>query len=316
MNPYLEKVPSGPCSFVVYGRSDPEFAFDWHYHPEYELTLIIDSHGQRLVGDSIADYGPGDLVLLGPNVPHTWRSGPVKSGLTEIHSAVVVQFSDDFLGDRFFKLKEMAGVAHLLRQSSNGLAFGHTERGRKVAESVAKLPSLTSAKRLVEFLSILVELASESDARVLSMLKVRPICRLADQQRIDGICNYLNEHFEEEIEFAKLSERFHMGQASLCRFFKRATGRTMTAYVNELRVGAAAQLLISTDENVLEIAFRVGFGNYSNFNRQFKRIKGFGPMTLRKQFSAEHPVESHQTRGAASLSMQGEKVDTQMHRLS
>ncbi len=69
--------------------------------------------------------------------------------------------------------------------------------------------------------------------------------------------------------------------------FKRATGRTITAYLNELRVGAAAQLLINTDESILEIAFRVGFGNYSNFNRQFKRIKGFGPRMLRRQFSPD-----------------------------
>jgi transcriptional regulator GlxA family with amidase domain len=82
-----------------------------------------------------------------------------------------------------------------------------------------------------------------------------------------------------------------MDQASLCRFFKRATGRTMTAYLNELRVGAAAQLLIETDKSVLEIGFRVGFGNYSNFNRQFKRIKGFGPRTLRSHFSPDVPPD-------------------------
>ena len=128
----------------------------------------------------------------------------------------------------------------------------------------------------------------KGDARILSTLKVKPICRVADQQRIDAICLYLNENFSEEIDFAKLSARFHMDQASLCRFFKRAAGRTMTAYVNELRVGAAAQLLIDTDESILEIGFRVGFGNYSNFNRQFKRIKGFGPRTLRRQFSSSH----------------------------
>jgi transcriptional regulator GlxA family with amidase domain len=187
----------------------------------------------------------------------------------------------------------MRAVADLLSQSSNGLAFGHTETGRKVAESVAKLRSLGSARRIAEFLSILADLASESDAHVISMLNVRPICRLADQQRIDAICVYLNEHFEEEVEFSRLSERLHLDQASLCRFFKRATGRTMTTYLNELRVGAAAQMLISTDDSVLEIAFRVGFGNYSNFNRQFKRLKGICPIELRRQFSPEHPVERH-----------------------
>ena len=79
VKPYFEKVAPGSSSFVAFERRDPDFPFYWHYHPEYELTLIVDSQGQRLVGDGIADYGPGDLVLIGPNVPHSWRSGPVKS---------------------------------------------------------------------------------------------------------------------------------------------------------------------------------------------------------------------------------------------
>jgi AraC-like DNA-binding protein len=284
MKPNFEKVASGASSVVAFERNDPEFPFYWHYHPEYELTLITDSHGQRLVGDGIADYGPGDLVLLGPNVPHSWRSVPVKADAAKTHRAVVLQFRQDFLGEHFFKLREMAGVARLLRGSAKGLAFGHTQTGQRVTRSIARLPSLSPAKRLATLLSVLVDLAAEQDARILSTLKVKPICRVADQQRIDAICRYLNEHFEEEIDFAELSRRLHIDQASLCRFFKRATGRTMTAYLNELRVGAAAQLLIDTDDSVLDIGFRVGFGNYSNFNRQFKRIKGFGPRTLRRQF--------------------------------
>lgn len=292
MKPNFEKVVAGQSSFMAFERSDPEFPFYWHYHPEFELTLILDSHGQRLVGDGIADYGPGDLVLIGPNLPHSWRSGPVKSSDREVHRAVVVQFREDFMGSRFFELKETESVARMLRNASNGLAFGQTAIGRKVAKYLEELPSATPARRLVLLLTALVDLAAEKDAQVLSSLRIRPICRPADQQRIEAICAYLNEHFEDEIEFTDLSKRFHMEQASLCRFFKRATGRTMTAYLNELRVGAAAQLLLDTDESVLEIAFRCGFGNYSNFNRQFKRIKGVGPRTLRRQFSQQESKES------------------------
>src|ERR1700761_8739878 len=107
MKAYLQKIAAGPSSFAAFVRTDPSFPFDWHYHPEYELTLITDSYGQRLVGDGIADYGPGDLVLLGPNVPHSWRSGPMKSETSRRHRAVVIQFRHDFLGEQFFKLKEM-----------------------------------------------------------------------------------------------------------------------------------------------------------------------------------------------------------------
>jgi AraC-like DNA-binding protein len=317
VKPLFEKIVSGPSSFFTFERRDLEFPFHWHYHPEYELTLIIESCGQRLVGESIVDYGPGDLVLLGPNLPHSWRSGPIKSSPCDLHRAVVVQFREDFLGEHFLDLKEMESVARLLRRSSSGLAFGHTETGRKVANYIAEIPSLSPSKRLVMLLSVLAELANENNAKALSSMKVRPICHLADQQRIDAICHYMNEHFEEEIDFATFSDRFHMNQASLCRFFKRATGRTMTAYLNELRVGAAAQLLTNTDESILEICLNVGFGNYSNFNRQFKRITGFGPRTLRRQFSPEQfPDIRHEERTSAFaaghlIHTQNGKTDTQ-----
>jgi len=131
--------------------------------------------------------------------------------------------------------------------------------------------------------------ATSSDA--LSVLRpsveIRPICHPVDQQRIDAICHYLHERFQKQIRASELAKKFNMNQASLCRFFRRATGRTMTEYLNELRVAAAAQLLIATDDSVLDICFRVGFGNYSNFSRQFKRIKGFGPRELRRNFAQD-----------------------------
>jgi AraC-like DNA-binding protein len=283
MKPYFEKVTSGPLAFTAYERTDPEFPFQWHYHPEYELTLITDSRGQRLVGDGIAEYGPGDLVLLGPNLPHSWRSGPV-SRQNQLHRAVVVQFREDFLGPTFFQLRELGKVAMLLYRSANGLSFGDTESGHKVAAYLAHLPELSPAKRLLCLLGALIDLAEEGGAQVLSSLKLRPICHPEDQRRIDAICDYLNRHFAEEIDFAQVSDHFHMAQAGLCRFFRRATGRTLTTYLNELRVGAATQLLVETDESILNICFQVGFGNYSNFNRQFKRIKGIGPRPFRRQF--------------------------------
>lgn len=284
MKPLLEKVASTGFAFTAYQRTDPEFPFQWHCHPEYELTLILDSRGQRLVGDGIAEYSAGDLVLLGPNLPHSWRSGPVKSSPHELHRAIVVQFREGFLGQQFFELREFEEVLSLLRRSARGLAFGHTHCGRRVAANLADLPALPPANRLLNLLSALVELAGESEAQTLSSLRLRPISHPEGQRRIDAISSYLDEHFHEEIDFIQLADRFHMAQAALCRFFKRSTGRTLTTYLNELRVGAATQLLLETDESILDICFRVGFGNYSNFNRQFKRIKGVGPHSLRRQF--------------------------------
>jgi AraC-like DNA-binding protein len=296
MKAHFEKVSFVDSGFHAFERVDSEFPFYWHYHPEFELTLIVDSYGQRLVGDSIADYRPGDLVLLGPNLPHSWRSGPIKSRAQRIHRAVVVQFRHDFLGEQLFALQEMKDVANLLLQSAAGLAFGHTKIGERAAMSLENFHQLPRARQMVMLLSILLDLASAPDAQILSTNHVQPACRIGDQQCIDAICQYLTRHFEGEIEFAKLAKTLNISQATLCRFFKRATGRTMTQYVNEIRVGAASQLLTGTDQSILEIGFNVGFGNYSNFNRQFKRIKGYSPRELRDRFlvtpKSASPVKS------------------------
>ncbi|MGO8718639.1 MAG: helix-turn-helix domain-containing protein [Acidobacteriaceae bacterium] len=291
MRAHFEKVTSGAACLLAFERIDLEFPFYWHYHPEFELTLIVDSRGQRLVGDGIADYGPGDLVLLGRNLPHSWRSGPVRVPRNKVHRAVVVQFRENFLGEEFFKLEDMDPIVRLLTRSASGLAFGHTKTGRAVAQKMAGFLPLSPGRRVVSLLNMLLDLAGEADAKALSTSRVRPMCRVEDQQRTESICIHLNDHFEEEIDFAALAQKAHMDQASLCRFFKRATGRTITAYVNELRVGAATQLLTDTDLSIIDICFKVGFGNYSNFNRQFKRIKGYCPRLLRQQFLASGEME-------------------------
>jgi AraC-like DNA-binding protein len=270
-------------------RADPSFPFNWHYHPEYELTLIVDSFGQRLVGDGIADYGPGDLVLLGPNLPHSWRS--IEGG-PAVHKAVVVQFQREFLGEEFLELEEMSAIARLLERSSCGLAFGQTDAGRRVSPLLAELPALPPSRRLLTLLSILQELAEETTAQPLSLGRLRPTYRIEYQDRLDTVCAYLEEHFAEEIDHAAVARLVHIDSASLCRFFKRATGRTLTVYVNEFRIAAASRLLVETDLSVLEIGNRVGFANHSNFNRQFKRLKKISPGALRKEFRAS-PAERH-----------------------
>jgi AraC-like DNA-binding protein len=187
----------------------------------------------------------------------------------------------------------MVQIARLLRRAAHGLAFGHTKAGRDAARTLAELPSLSPARRLLALLGILSVLAEESKPRRLSTIRLRPICRVEEQQRIENICHHLESHFAQRVNFAQLAKQIYMDQTSLCRFFKRATGRTMTTYVNELRVGAASQLLTTTDMSTLEIAFRVGFDNYSNFSRRFKRMKGCTPRTLRKQF---RPMVTYQVQ--------------------
>lgn len=246
-----------------------------------------------MVGDGICDYHPGDLALLGPNLPHSYRSWPSDSVSSKQHRAIVIQFREECFGDHFFELPELKSVSQMFQRSTIGLIFGDTETGRRVAGALQRIPQLPPAQRLVSLLSVLVELAAEPAAKAISTETLLPLCNVEDQRRIDRVCSYLHQNVDQEIDFTELARAAHMTQAALCRFFRRATGRTMTTYVNQLRIGAAAQLLANSDLSVLEIGFRVGFGNYSNFNRHFKRIKGVSPQSLRREF--------HEARKAGTL---------------
>jgi AraC-like DNA-binding protein len=282
MKAHFEKVPLGSQSLRFFERRETTFPFHWHYHPEFELTLIEAGHGQRLVGDGIADYAPGDLVLLGPDLPHSWRSNPSTSRVPQANRAIVVQFRHDFLGKDFFSLHEMKSLAALLERAGSGLAFASTSAGQHASASLASFPTLSAPRRLIHLLEILQDLAEEKHATVLTTHAIRPIHRPADQERLDLVCSYLDQHFR-RVDFAALSRSIHLDQSSLCRFFKRATGRTMTAYVNELRIGNAAHLLTSTTLGTLQISLQVGFENYAHFARQFRRLKGCSPAQLRRQ---------------------------------
>ena len=83
--------------------------FYWHFHPEYEIVYVEASSGYRHIGDHISKYEGSDLALIGSNIPHLNFDYGVKS----VVDTVVVQMKENFLGEEFFSLPEMAKVRNL-----------------------------------------------------------------------------------------------------------------------------------------------------------------------------------------------------------
>jgi len=287
MKARIEKVsPGGGASFICRRRIDPRFGFYWHVHPEIELTYIVRSRGRRFVGDSIEPYDDGDLVLLGPNLPHTWDSDPRRAGRQE---AVFCQFSESFLGPEFLRAPELAPVRRLLDRSAQGLRFsGKTQKA--ASRRMEGMDRLQGVPRLATLLEVLDLLARSRDVRPLSSREFVPALRSGDAGRIDRVCRILNERCTERITLAEAAAAAHLSVPAFSRFFRRKTGRTLVAYLNELRTGLACRELIETDRSVSDIAFDSGFNNLSNFNRRFLALKGMSPREFRRQFqSAEQP---------------------------
>lgn len=286
MKARIERVsPGAEASFICRRRTDPRFGFFWHVHPEVELTLIVRSRGRRFVGDSIEPYEDGDLVLLGSNLPHTWDSDPRRRGP---HEAVFCQFSESFLGSDFLRSPEMAPTRRLFDRAGRGLRFtGRTQRAvSRRMEGMDRLPGLA---RLAALLEVLDLLARSRDVRPLSSRGFVPALRQGDAGRIDRVCRILNERCTGRITLAEAAAAAHLSVPAFSRFFRRRTGRTLVAYLNELRTGLACRELVESDRSISDIAFDSGFNNLSNFNRRFLELKGMSPRSFRRQFQSREP---------------------------
>ena len=273
-------------SFLVRGYDLPRFAVPWHFHPEIELALILEGSGDRCVGDHLEPFEAGDLVLIGPNLPHYWHSlatpeAPAKGrGRAR---AIVVQLREDSLGKRFFDLPETEAWLRLLEHSRQGLFFGGQVAGT-VSRDMQRLLKLSGTRRLLGLLGILQQLADElPNARALASKHYLPDCDHRTADRVRKVYQYLYTHLSEPIGLDDVAHAAGMSSAAFCRYCRRVTGRTLTRLIAELRVTQACKLLTDTDQSVSEVAFASGFQSISNFNRVFHELRGENPMSFRRK---------------------------------
>jgi AraC-like DNA-binding protein len=266
-------------SFKLFEFQQRRFDCPFHYHPEIELTLIVKSPGQRYVGDHIGRFASGDLVLMGPDLPHSYINDAKFSG--PAHS-IVTQFLPSFLGTHFFQLGELKRVRHLLERSRVGLAF-HGRTREKIALLMSQLKTLDDFGKLVAFLNILNLLARSNEYRALASPTYSPSLALYQGERINRVCELVSKKFKDGITQSEAARTARMSPPSFSRFFRRATNRTFRAFLNEVRVGHASHLLLETDRTVAEVCYESGFGNLSNFNRQFLKLRKVSPRTYRRK---------------------------------
>ncbi|GAB3808831.1 AraC family transcriptional regulator [Spirosoma humi] len=274
----FEKIePEAGSSFKVMHNTEPETCrVYWHYHPEYEIVYIPGGNGQRRVGTNVSRYELGELVFIGPNLPHLNFSYGIEGHFEEI----VVQMRDDFMGDTFLQKPELTTVRRLFERAHTGLAFG-IETKRSVGPLLAKLPKQAHFERLLTLLQILQYLANAADAEALHADGVRFELNPKEQERINRIGRYVEQHYAEPIDIRAVADLASLTIPAFCRYFKRMTQVTFTDFVNEYRVNQARRLLHSA-RTVADVGSAVGFNNLSHFNKTFLTITGQTPSAYRK----------------------------------
>ncbi len=267
--------------FSLYARYKTEFNFPVHYHEEYELNFIENAKGvRRVVGSSIEEIDDYELVLVGPNIPHAWFTYKCKS---ESIFEVTIQFHRDLFHEIFLKRNQLNFIRNLFERSLKGLSFSRRTIER-VAPRLKALAEKEGFDSVLELMAILHDLSLSPDSRTLSEdISYNTDLIYSDSQRIDKAVDFMNGNFSRTIRLAEAAELVEMAETAFSRFFKAKTGITFVDYLNDIRLGHASRLLIDTTNPVQEIAQECGFTSLTNFNRIFKKRKGFVPKDFREK---------------------------------
>jgi AraC-like DNA-binding protein len=277
MKAKLEDIPSvkGASSFHAYRFQVPFFEFKWHYHPEYELTYIVKGSGYRIVGNSYEQYSDGDLVLLGSNLPHTWTSKPDNTFASE---AIVIQFTSEFITP-FLVLHESNQIKQLLEYSDRGLRIAVDEM---LVSNIMELPEIQGMDRVLKLIWILEEI-TKRQCDYIAPNTFHNVVSKKNEFRINKACTFLQNNFNQKISLKQVADLIYLTESNFCKFFKKATGKTYSDYLNELRINEACRMLVQTEQTINEISYACGFETLSYFNRVFLFKKAITPSTFRKQ---------------------------------
>ena len=278
----ITRLSEKDCFYIV-ERHKTEFTYPLHQHKEFELNFIEKGKGvRRIVGDSVEEIGDYDLVLLGgEDLEHVWEQGSCTS--KDIRE-ITVHFSGDIFGEGLLSKNQFASINQMLQRADHGLSFsiGTIMKVYSALDTIAD-----ASERFVQFLKfmyILYELSVADDARVLASGSFSHAERETESRRVQKVKEYVNEHYSEPLKLSDIADLVGMSPVAFSRFFRHRTGRTLSDYITDIRLGYAARMLVDSSRNISEICYECGFNNLSNFNRTFKAKRNYTPREFRAMF--------------------------------
>lgn len=278
----ITRLSDKDCFYIV-ERHKTEFTYPLHRHKEFELNFIEKGKGvRRIVGDSVEEIGDYELVLIGgADLEHVWEQGKCRS--KDIRE-ITIQFSGDIFGTELLSKNQFASIRRMLRRAEHGLAFPLSS----IMKVYSTLDDIANEnERFVQFLKflyVLYELSISDDARVLASSSFAHTARSNESRRVEKVKQYINDHYAKPLKLADLAGLVGMSPVSFSRFFRQRTGRTLSDYIVDIRLGYAARMLVDSSKNISEICYECGFNNLSNFNRTFKSKRNYTPRDFRAMF--------------------------------
>ena len=273
----------GKDVLYIADRRKKEFTYPIHNHSVYELNFVEHAPGvRRIVGDSNEVIGEYDLVLItSADLEHVWEQNVCTS--QDIRE-VTVQFDLDFGENSIFGRNPFNSMKKMMMEARKGLSFP-MDAIMKVYQKIDTLSSIKDGfYAFQQFLSILYDLSRCEGARPLATSSYAKVDVASDSRRVLKVKNYINEHYKNEIRLSDMASLAGMSASAFSRFFKLHTGRNLTDYIIDMRLGYASRLLVDSTNSIAEISYSCGFNNLSNFNRIFRKKKGCSPSEFRENY--------------------------------
>jgi AraC-like DNA-binding protein len=265
--------------FYIAERHKTEFTYPLHRHREFELNFIEHGAGvRRIVGDSIETVGEYDLALIGAeNLEHVWENGTCQS--PDIRE-ITIQFAPDFLGDKILEKNQFDSIRKMLKAAEHGLSFPLDSIMRVYHYLDTLASEQDHFQQFLKFMSILNEL-SKGEYKILASSSFAHSSRNQESRRVTKVKQYINDHYAEDLRLDNMAALVGMSPSAFSRFFKMRTGKSLSDYILDIRLGYAARMLVDSTKNISEICYESGFNNLSNFNRIFKSKRGSTPRDFR-----------------------------------
>jgi len=261
--------------FIILNHPNAKFDYPVHYHPEYEINLVMGCTGTRVVGDSEETFGPIDLVMVGPSLPHAWKSKDVTNHV------ITIQFSQELSQYPMLSKRIFAPIRQLLQDAENGLSFEGPEQ-ESIKEQIISLTRMQGFQSVTAFLNILSTMANANRKRLVSGLFESDLGSSTKSRRIAKVCEYIDQNLDKDLSLAEVAALVNMSESAFSHFFKKRTGLSYINYVNNQRIARACTLLSDTTLSAAEICYDCGFNNKSNFIRIFRKKKNMTPIEYRK----------------------------------
>jgi len=276
-------IPTSKC-FVIKKNIEPYFDPTLHSHAEFQLSYVMKGSGNRFVGNSLNPFSDGDMVLIGPHLPHVWKSHDsyFEHKIPNATTVIVIYFNKEILGESVYLKQEFQKIKILFDMSNQGLHIVDKTRD-EVGNLLEKLLVTDGVDSVILFLKILDKIANSSDLHFLNDLEAIAF-KESEANRIHEVYDYVMKNFNSKIRLEEVADIANMTQTSFSRYFKTRMNTSFSDFVKEVRISFACKRLEDESHSIESISYESGFPSLTNFNKQFKQITGKTPKEYREEY--------------------------------